>query len=49
MRDQLGKGGILLWVSLRDAGRERLAREILARHTSHPVEVHEVPQTGGHV
>jgi hypothetical protein len=45
----LAKGGILLWVNLRDGERERLAREILARHTSHPVEVHDIPQAGSEV
>jgi len=44
LSQHLDKGGLLLWVNLRDAGRERQAREIMARHTSHPVEVHEIPQ-----
>ncbi|HYH22797.1 MAG TPA: hypothetical protein VD995_29665 [Azospirillum sp.] len=46
LRQHLDKGGILLWVNLRDVERERVAREILSRHSSQPVEVHEVPQTG---
>ncbi|HEY0835300.1 MAG TPA: hypothetical protein VGE72_15460, partial [Azospirillum sp.] len=46
LRQHLDKGGILLWVNLRDTDHERRAQEILARHTSQPVEVHEVPQTG---
>jgi hypothetical protein len=46
MLQQLDKGGILLWVHVANAERERIAREILARHASRPVDVHEVPQTG---
>lgn len=46
LRQHLDKGGLLLWVNLRDAERERLAREILPRHSVHPVEVHEIPQAG---
>lgn len=44
MRQHLDKGGILLWVNLRDAAHEQKARDILSRHTSRPVDVHEVPQ-----
>lgn len=43
LQDHPKKGGLLLWVNLRDAEQERQAREILARHTPHPVEVHELP------
>lgn len=46
MLQQLDKGGILLWVNLRDADRERRALEILNRHAVKPAEVHDVPQTG---
>lgn len=46
LRQHLDKGGILLWVNLRDPGREYMAMEILGRHTSHPVEVHDIPQAG---
>lgn len=46
LRQHLDKGGLLLWVNLRDAERERLVREILPRHASQPVEIHEIPQTG---
>lgn len=46
VRDQLAKGGLLLWVNLRNAERERVAHEILARHSIHPVEVHDVLQAG---
>ncbi len=46
MLQHLDKGGILLWVNLADAERERLAQEIMNRHAAQPVEVHEVQQTG---
>lgn len=46
MLQQLDKGGILLWVNVGDAARERIALEVLNRHASHPAEVHEVRQTG---
>ncbi|NYZ17284.1 hypothetical protein HL658_32475 [Azospirillum sp. RWY-5-1] len=45
LSQHLEKGGILLWVNLRNDERERVARDILARHTNLPVDVHEVPQT----
>ncbi|MGQ9369131.1 hypothetical protein [Azospirillum sp. ST 5-10] len=46
LRQHLDKGGILLWVNLRDATQEAQARTILGRHGARPVEVHEVPQSG---
>lgn len=47
LRQHMDKGGILLWVNLADAVHEARAVEILSRHTTHPVEIHEVSQTGG--
>jgi hypothetical protein len=41
-QDQIERGGILLWVSLRDPKQEAEAREILARHATGEVRVHEV-------
>ncbi|WP_052709983.1 hypothetical protein [Azospirillum thiophilum] len=46
MLQHLDKGGILLWVSVGDAARERIALEILNRHAVRSAEVHEVRQTG---
>ncbi|GLR79320.1 hypothetical protein HUE56_20370 [Azospirillum oryzae] len=46
MLQQLDKGGILLWVNVGDAARERIALEVLNRHAAHPAEVHQVRQTG---
>jgi len=47
LRQHMDKGGLLLWVNLRDGTREQLARDILSRHTAHPVEVHTIPQAAG--
>lgn len=48
MLQHLDKGGILLWVNVGDAARERIAVEILNRHAIREAEVHEVAQTGSH-
>ncbi len=47
LQQQLDKGGILLWVNLRDPAREQMAYQILSRHSTQPVEIHDVPQTTG--
>ena len=39
---QLARGGVLLWVHIHDAMRERAALDILRRHSTQ-VEVHEYP------
>jgi hypothetical protein len=41
-QDQIERGGILLWVSLRAPEQEAEARGILARHATGEVRVHEV-------
>lgn len=43
LQEQLERGGILLWVRTPDAAAERRAIEILARHSTHDVHVHEIP------
>ena len=48
MQEQLDKGGLLLWVNIANPEREELARTILTRHSPHPVDVHDIPQMGGH-
>ncbi|MGJ0502146.1 MAG: hypothetical protein ACR65X_00090 [Methylocystis sp.] len=40
LEEQLRHGGLLLWVRTWDAERERLAREILARHSGRDVHAH---------
>ena len=40
---QLDRGGLLLWVRVRDPEGERRAVEILTRHSAHDVHVHELP------
>ncbi|MBI1216223.1 MAG: hypothetical protein GC185_10460 [Alphaproteobacteria bacterium] len=40
---QLDRGGLLLWVSLRDAGHEKLAVEILKKNAARDVHVHQLP------
>jgi hypothetical protein len=43
LHEQVERGGIVLWVALRDASREAPAREILARHGASDVHIHEGP------
>lgn len=45
LREQLERGGVLLWVRTRDAAAEERACEILRRHSAHDVHVHEVAAT----
>ena len=43
VREQLARGGLLLWVNLRNAEQERIAVATLKAHTAHDVHVHEIP------
>jgi hypothetical protein len=43
VREQLARGGLLLWVNVRDAAQEKVALETLAAHAAHDVHVHEMP------
>lgn len=43
LQEQLNHGGLLLWVRTWDAGDEKRAVEILARHSGRDVHVHTVP------
>lgn len=45
LEEQLERGGVLVWVRLRDAAAEPRALDILRRHGGHDVHVHEVPAT----
>jgi hypothetical protein len=40
LQDQIDRGGLLLWVHLRDAGHEHRALEILRRYSAHDAHVH---------
>ena len=40
---QLDRGGLLLWVSLRDPAHEKTAVDVLSRHTTDVVRIHEIP------
>lgn len=43
LQHQLDHGGVLLWVRVRDAARERRALDILERSGADDVHVHELP------
>jgi hypothetical protein len=40
---QLDKGGLLLWVRIRDGDHEQRAVKVLGKHSADDVHVHEVP------
>lgn len=44
LQDQLGRGGLLLWVRTWNAADEKRATEILSKHSAHDVHVHGVPK-----
>ncbi len=46
LREQLERGGILVWVRTADADAEARACAILRRHAAHDVHVHEVTAGG---
>lgn len=46
LESQIAKGGILLWVRVRDNECERRAAEILRKHGAEDVHVHTLPATG---
>lgn len=43
IQSQIEKGGLLLWVRVRDAEHEQRALEILNRHSAEDVHVHDLP------
>jgi hypothetical protein len=47
VEEQLARGGLLLWVNLRDAAEEKTALEILKAHSAHDVHIHEIPVRAG--
>ena len=40
---QLARGGLLLWVRVKDLAQEKLAGEILKRHAAEDVHAHDLP------
>jgi hypothetical protein len=42
IEEQLARGGLLLWVSVRDAAQEKTAVELLSAHSGRDVHVHEI-------
>lgn len=46
LQNQLDRGGLLLWVHVRDQAREERAIEILKRDGAGDVHVHELPGSG---
>jgi hypothetical protein len=47
MQEQLDRGGVLLWVHLRDATAEERALDVLRRHGARDVHMHDIPATAG--
>lgn len=45
LREQLERGGVLLWVHTRDPAAEARASDVLRRHAAQDVHIHEVPAT----
>ena len=45
MQEQIDRGGVVLWVHLRDAEAEQRALDALRRHGARDVHVHEIPAT----
>jgi hypothetical protein len=42
VKEQLARGGLLLWVNVRDAAEEAKATKILGVHSAHDVHAHEL-------
>jgi len=45
IEEQLKKGGLLLWVHIRDDEHEKRARKILGTHSAADVHVHDMPKS----
>ena len=43
LENQVERGGILLWVNLSSPHMEKLAREILRKHSAEDVHIHDIP------
>jgi hypothetical protein len=42
VHEQLMRGGLLLWVNVRNAGEEKTALEVLRAHSAHDVHAHDI-------
>ena len=42
VQEQLERGGLLLWVNVRNAAEEETALEVLRAHSAHDVHAHEI-------
>lgn len=49
LAEQLDHGGLLLWVRTRDKEHERLAVEILSKHSAHDVHLHDLTSISSQV
>jgi hypothetical protein len=47
MQEQIDRGGVLLWVRVRDAEAEQRALDILRRHGAGDVHIHDIAATAG--
>ncbi|MGC2460511.1 MAG: hypothetical protein WA446_05950 [Steroidobacteraceae bacterium] len=42
VQEQLARGGLVLWVNVRDAREEKTALEVLRAHSAHDVHAHKI-------
>ena len=42
VQEQLARGGLLLWVNVRNPGEEQTAMDVLREHSAHDVHAHEI-------
>ncbi len=42
VQEQLARGGLLLWVNVRNTGEKETALEVLRAHAAHDVHVHDI-------
>jgi len=47
LQEQLDRGGLVLWVHIRDDAHEARAVEVLSQHSAHDVHIHELPAGRG--
>jgi len=44
VQQQLKRGGLVLWVNVRNAREEQIALDVLREHSAHDVHVHDIAQ-----